>query len=520
MKIVMTEMETFPEWLREQGLTPETAQAVVMELGVENRKVLEACTESYALRAELLSLAQQKLTFAMYGEFHEFLESCVTPGVIQSASSSSAHIFCSMLDHVGDKLSDCAEKLRLLKSSSAISGVTNAQLQSAHGVSGIRIHNVHSLQPSDSRLHPNSGDVSLVKVEYGQDDDLSALRALGCVSLKEDPVAVPVTKCKADFSAKQHSGSKIGQIMPRHCSVENNIGVLKKQSQYQHSSPLQHQSSFHQHNAKVKRKLSKHKNVLKGEKCNVFSKDFASSLSSVKRRLRLRTREHPHRCSVCGKDFALKSHLKSHMTTHTGERPYKCSVCGKCFSKKDHLKTHMRIHTGERPYKCSVCGKGFSIKLGLKTHMMNHTGERPYKCSVCGKGFSIKITLKRHMMSHTGERPFKCSVCGKRFSMKDHLKRHMRTHTGERPYKCSICGKCFSKKDHLKTHMRIHTGERPYKCSVCGKGFSIKDHLKTHMMNHTGEHPYKCSVCGKGFSQKVAMKIHMKRHLRVLSSTM
>ena len=154
---VMTEMETFPGWLRTQGLTSETAQAVIMELGIENRQVFQACTESDALRAELLSCAQQTFPFAMYTEFHQLMESCVKPGAIQSASSSSAHIFCLMLEHVGDKLSGCAQKLRLLKSSLVSAGVTNAQLQETDIVSEIRIHDVYSLQPNGSKLNPNSG---------------------------------------------------------------------------------------------------------------------------------------------------------------------------------------------------------------------------------------------------------------------------------------------------------------------------------------------------------------------------
>uniref|UniRef100_UPI00358E86C4 oocyte zinc finger protein XlCOF6-like isoform X2 n=1 Tax=Myxine glutinosa TaxID=7769 RepID=UPI00358E86C4 len=622
----MTEMETFPRWLRTQGLTLETAQAVVMELGIENHKMLRACTESDALRAELLSRAQQKFPFAMYVEFNQFMESCVNPGVVQSTSSSSAHFFYSMLEHEGDELSGCAEKLHLLKSSSAYSGVTNAQLQGTRSVYGTNTHDIHSLQLNDSRLNPNSGeddlekatdvtqntwkssvvikelevasvqessiiscvdpgdiysvkvecfqddndssarevlrcasvkeeiddhqindsiarfetgDISLVKVEYAQDIDSPATQALGCVSVKEDPVAVHMTNCKADCSAKVHSGSNIGQIMPRHCLLENTIGVLKTESQDQNSLPLQHHSSFHQHNAKVKIKLSKHKNVLKRQKCRVCSKDFAS-MSSMKTHMKIHTGERlfkcfecgkgflykwtlnahklthtgirSYKCSACGRGFSRKLHLQMHTMVHTGERPYKCSICNKCFSHKGNLKLHMMTHTGERPYKCSVCAKDFALKGHLKLHLRAHTGERPYKCSVCDKCFSIKGTLKVHMRIHTGERPCKCSVCDNNFRDKYVLKIHMMTHTGERPHKCSVCNKCFSKKGTLKVHMSIHTGERPCKCSICDNTFRDKYVLKTHMLTHTGERPHKCSVCGKSFSIKASLKSHVRIH--------
>uniref|UniRef100_UPI00358EBC5F uncharacterized protein isoform X1 n=1 Tax=Myxine glutinosa TaxID=7769 RepID=UPI00358EBC5F len=106
-------------------------------------------------------------------------------------------------------------------------------------------------QINDSIARFETGDISLVKVEYVQDIDSPATQALGCVSVKKDPVAVHMTNCKADCSAKVHSGSNIGQIMPRHCLLENKIGVLKTESQDQNSSPLQHHSSFDQHNAKM-----------------------------------------------------------------------------------------------------------------------------------------------------------------------------------------------------------------------------------------------------------------------------
>uniref|UniRef100_UPI00358F52D6 myoneurin-like n=1 Tax=Myxine glutinosa TaxID=7769 RepID=UPI00358F52D6 len=379
----MTEMETLPEWLQTQGLTPETAQAVVTQLGIENRKVLQACTESNALRAELLSNAQQKFAFAMYEEFHRFMESHVKPGVIQSASSSSAHIFCSMLDQAGDQLSACAQKLRSLKSSFASSGVTIPKLQNTRGLHGIKIHGVHSLQRDISTLNPKSGedglgktndttqntwkssvvmkeleiattqessnissidagDIGLVKEEDGQDNDSSALQALDCVSVKENPVAVHLTNCNADCSEKEHSGSNIGQIIPRHSLLENKI-----QDQDQDSSPLQHQFSFQPQNAKAKTKRSKD-NVLKGQKRNVCTKDFALT-SKVKRHTDVETRARPHKCSVCGNDFASSGNLKIHMRIHTGERPYKCSICNKCYSQKVCLNVHMRGHTGECP---------------------------------------------------------------------------------------------------------------------------------------------------------------------------
>uniref|UniRef100_UPI00358E948D uncharacterized protein isoform X2 n=1 Tax=Myxine glutinosa TaxID=7769 RepID=UPI00358E948D len=109
--------------------------------------------------------------------------------------------------------------------------------------------NVMSIQKIDTELC--AGDIYSVKVECFQDDnDSSAREVLRCASVKEDIDDHQINDSIARFETV-HSGSNIGQIMPRHCLLENKIGVLKTESQDQNSSPLQHHSSFDQHNAKM-----------------------------------------------------------------------------------------------------------------------------------------------------------------------------------------------------------------------------------------------------------------------------
>lgn len=57
-------------------------------------------------------------------------------------------------------------------------------------------------------------------------------------------------------------------------------------------------------------------------------------------------------------------------------RGHACSVCGKIFPAKSHVKVHMRVHTGAKPYECEMCGKRFSQKNNLKTHQMVHIFQR------------------------------------------------------------------------------------------------------------------------------------------------
>ncbi|KAM9860557.1 uncharacterized protein ACBR49_013649 [Aulostomus maculatus] len=169
--------------------------------------------------------------------------------------------------------------------------------------------------------------------------------------------------------------------------------------------------------------------------------------------------ERPHNCSVCNKNFRIKSILNRHMKTHTGEKPYICSVCGKGFIQRSYMQTHMKTHSQEKPHTCRFCGRGFTQVGNMNAHIRIHTGEKPHSCTDCGKRFREKADLIKHMIIHTGEKPYTCSVCHMRFSAQSNLTRHLKTHSGERPYSCTVCGKGFLRRSHVNIHMKTHAGE-------------------------------------------------------------
>ncbi|KAG7236009.1 hypothetical protein INR49_001407 [Caranx melampygus] len=171
------------------------------------------------------------------------------------------------------------------------------------------------------------------------------------------------------------------------------------------------------------------------------------------------TIDRPYTCSVCNKNFRIKSILTRHMKTHTGEKPYSCSVCGKSFIQRSYLQTHMNSHSGQKPYTCNFCGRGFTQVGNMNAHMRIHTGEKPHSCADCGKSFREKADLLKHTIIHTGEKPYSCTVCNMKFSAQSNLTRHLKTHSGERPYSCAACGKRFIRRSHLIIHMKTHAGE-------------------------------------------------------------
>ncbi|XP_034727499.1 histone-lysine N-methyltransferase PRDM9-like isoform X2 [Etheostoma cragini] len=183
---------------------------------------------------------------------------------------------------------------------------------------------------------------------------------------------------------------------------------------------------------------------------------FPSAVNRKKQKQADETADRPYTCSMCNKNFRIKSILTRHMKTHTGEKPYRCGVCGKGFIQRSYLQTHMNSHSGQKPHTCSFCGRGFTQVGNMNAHIRIHTGEKPHICTDCGKSFREKADLIKHTIIHTGEKPYICIVCNMKFSAQSNLTRHKKTHSGDRPYSCTACGKKFIRRSHLIIHMKTH----------------------------------------------------------------
>ena len=87
------------------------------------------------------------------------------------------------------------------------------------------------------------------------------------------------------------------------------------------------------------------------------------------------------------------------MESDAASAKFTCDICNKKYSCRRNLTRHALIHSGEKPHECEVCGRCFAIRSYLASHMKTHMKES-YFCSFCDKRFSSTETLKLHMPVH------------------------------------------------------------------------------------------------------------------------
>lgn len=127
-----------------------------------------------------------------------------------------------------------------------------------------------------------------------------------------------------------------------------------------------------------------------------------------------------HFCSICGKGFYQRCHLREHYTVHTKEKQFTCQTCGKQFLRERQLRLHTDMHKGMARYVCPVCDQGTFLKHDHVRHMISHLSAGETICQVCFQIFPGGEQLEKHMDVHL----YICGVCGEKFRLRKDMRSH------------------------------------------------------------------------------------------------
>ncbi|XP_050441069.1 zinc finger protein 567-like isoform X4 [Adelges cooleyi] len=197
-----------------------------------------------------------------------------------------------------------------------------------------------------------------------------------------------------------------------------------------------------------------------------------------------------YKCNLCNYCSTSKNNptcFANHYRRHTTGFDVKCVQCPRKFRTRAAMQRHVDVvHLGRKDFQCPVCGKTFAERNTLKTHLLIHTDERPLVCHECGKRFRHVSKLNVHVrFVHKKEKNIKCPECGKMYCTGEQLRNHMRRHAGIREFVCQVCNKGFLTRKTMVEHATtVHGNARKYECSICNRAFKAKRTLITHMKTH------------------------------------
>ncbi|GAA47809.1 KRAB domain-containing zinc finger protein [Clonorchis sinensis] len=195
-------------------------------------------------------------------------------------------------------------------------------------------------------------------------------------------------------------------------------------------------------------------------------------------------------CDLCGRYFKTPNSLSGHKSQKhpaslTLRNQHSCTVCGRKFSYRSHLRRHLNKHDLSQSRQCNLCGKQFRNLESLVLHKKEPHGlekSSPFQCHICQRQFIFHSFLQHHMRSHCTGEHHQCSGRYRHQEVRDHP-----TESGRAAplnYVCELCQLCFLYPSQLKRHSVVHTKEHPFVCELCGRRYTQSGALRAHQRNH------------------------------------
>ena len=224
-------------------------------------------------------------------------------------------------------------------------------------------------------------------------------------------------------------------------------------------------------------------------------------------------------CPDCTNTYKRSSHLRRHIQNTHSSLDLRCEWpdCDKMFHGREQLRKHMRRHETAASHSCDLCGRLFAKKRQLESHVEKIHG--PFPCLICGQTFTSRTEFRLHgkQVHHVTSCFEECEFCDSRFPSSALLRQHVRDEHQNFP--CLICATTFTRQRSLRAHVLLkHSAEGDNMnslvdrtCGHCGVVFSSVSNLRTHVRTaHEGVRRFECRVCGKIFAYKHVLIRHIQ----------
>ncbi|XP_071634014.1 uncharacterized protein [Temnothorax longispinosus] len=259
-------------------------------------------------------------------------------------------------------------------------------------------------------------------------------------------------------------------------------------------------------------------------------------------------------CKLCGKIYARKSSMYTHLRLCGQEPKFSCVLCGRRFKYKHRLQSHLTsnktrfiidvittvTHHGRanivpiyfrKAWVCFQCGLAVSKVWSITSHEFRDTDD-----SLKARGFNDSVTFPTNADYSNERQILICNLCGNAYSWISSLRRHqLQCGNKEAKISCDFCAKKFYRRDRLKEHLFVYhsdvisecrtrptqvteystsswkSNRKSWPCYRCGKRYMWRDSLKKHQRVECGKDPtFECPICGRKFKHKHRWQSHAR----------